>query len=74
MYTIFIILEASASIKHTSWIKLNSKLIANLIDRLAQGLEVNLVVHVVLLQLQKSCLVLVVHHPPTISCCQGFKK
>lgn len=36
----------------------------HLINRLAQGLQVNLVVHVVLLQLKQSCLMLIVHHPP----------
>lgn len=36
----------------------------HLINRLAQGLQINLVVHVVLLQLKQSCLMLVVHHPP----------
>jgi len=36
----------------------------HLINRLAQGLQVDLVVHVVLLQLKQSCLMLIVHHPP----------
>ena len=36
----------------------------HLINRLAQGLQVNLVVHIVLLQLKQSCLMLIVHHPP----------
>lgn len=38
----------------------------DLINRLAQGLQVDLVVQVVSLQLQQSCLMLVVHHPPAV--------
>ena len=36
----------------------------HLISGLAQGLQINLIVHVVLLQLKQSCLMLIVHHPP----------
>ena len=37
---------------------------ADLVSGLAQSLEINLCVHVVLLQLQQGSLMLIVHDPP----------